>query len=69
MAQVIRDRFFLGYREAEFIVVCDVKKENSQVIKELNDAQVSVNNCFFNILNILLQIWQIERKTLIFNKT
>lgn len=40
MAQVIRDRFFSGYREAEFLVVCDVKKESSQVIQELNDAQV-----------------------------
>jgi hypothetical protein len=40
VAQVIRDRFFDGYREAEFLVVCDVKKENSQVIQELNDAQV-----------------------------
>ncbi|KAJ9585358.1 hypothetical protein L9F63_002855, partial [Diploptera punctata] len=42
VAQVIRDRFFHGYREAEFIVVCDVKKENSQVIQELNDAQVNL---------------------------
>ncbi|KAJ4443913.1 hypothetical protein ANN_05700 [Periplaneta americana] len=39
VAQVIRDKFFKGYREAEFLVVCDVKKENSQVIQELNDAQ------------------------------
>ncbi|XP_023712451.1 meiosis regulator and mRNA stability factor 1 isoform X5 [Cryptotermes secundus] len=42
VAQVIRDRFFSGYREAEFLVVCDVKKENSQVIQELNDAQVNL---------------------------
>ncbi|XP_071443436.1 meiosis regulator and mRNA stability factor 1 isoform X2 [Hetaerina americana] len=42
VAQVIRDRFFTGYREAEFLVVCDVKKENSQVIQELNDAQVNL---------------------------
>lgn len=41
VAQVIRDKFFDGYREAEFLVVCDVKKETSQVIQELNDAQVS----------------------------
>jgi hypothetical protein len=40
VAQVVRDRFFSGYREAEFLVVCDVKKESSQVIQELNDAQV-----------------------------
>lgn len=45
MAQVIRDMFFSGYREAEFLVVCDVKKENSQVIQELNDAQVIKSQC------------------------
>ncbi|VVC29950.1 OST-HTH/LOTUS domain,NYN domain, limkain-b1-type,Marf1, conserved domain,PIN domain-like,Marf1, RNA [Cinara cedri] len=42
VAQAIRDRFFIGYREAEFLVVCDVKKENSQVVQELNDAQVNL---------------------------
>jgi meiosis arrest female protein 1 len=42
VAQAIRDKFFEGYREAEFIVVCDVKKEHSQIIKELNDAQVNI---------------------------
>ncbi|XP_043257610.1 meiosis regulator and mRNA stability factor 1 [Colletes gigas] len=40
--QVIRDKFFSGYREAEFIVVCDVCKESSQVVKELNDAQINL---------------------------
>ncbi|KZC11840.1 Meiosis arrest female protein 1 [Dufourea novaeangliae] len=40
--QVIREKFFSGYREAEFIVVCDVWKETSQVVKELNDAQVNL---------------------------
>jgi meiosis arrest female protein 1 len=45
VAQVIRDRFFSGYREAEFLVVCDVKKESSQVIQELNDAQVINGHC------------------------
>uniref|UniRef100_A0A1B6J5V4 HTH OST-type domain-containing protein n=1 Tax=Homalodisca liturata TaxID=320908 RepID=A0A1B6J5V4_9HEMI len=42
VAQAIRDKFFDGYREAEFLVVCDVKKETSQVIQELNDAQVNM---------------------------
>ncbi|XP_065214486.1 meiosis regulator and mRNA stability factor 1-like isoform X2 [Planococcus citri] len=42
IAQAIRDKFFQGYRETEFLVVCDVKKENSQVIQELNDAQVNL---------------------------
>jgi hypothetical protein len=45
VSQVIRDRFFSGYREAEFLVVCDVKKESSQVIQELNDAQVIKSQC------------------------
>ncbi|XP_054008380.1 meiosis regulator and mRNA stability factor 1 isoform X1 [Hylaeus anthracinus] len=40
--QVIRDKFFSGYREAEFIVVCDVRKENSQIVKQLNNAQVNL---------------------------
>lgn len=40
VAQLIRDSFFTGYREAEFLVVCDVRKENVQLIQELNDAQV-----------------------------
>ncbi|XP_033366532.1 meiosis regulator and mRNA stability factor 1-like [Bombus vosnesenskii] len=38
---VIREKFFGGCREAEFIVVCDVLRENNQVIKELNNAQIS----------------------------
>ncbi|XP_011141552.1 meiosis regulator and mRNA stability factor 1 isoform X1 [Harpegnathos saltator] len=42
VTQVIRDKFFSGYREAEFIVVCDVQKENYQIIQELNDAQVNL---------------------------
>lgn len=40
--QAIRDRFFEGYREAEFVVVCDVTKENSRIVQELNDAQVNL---------------------------
>lgn len=40
VVQAIRDKFFKGYREAEFIVVCDVYKESRQIIQELNDAQV-----------------------------
>ncbi|XP_075231628.1 meiosis regulator and mRNA stability factor 1-like protein [Lycorma delicatula] len=42
VAQAIRDKFFAGYREAEFLVVCDVKKETPQVVKELNDAQINL---------------------------
>lgn len=40
--QVIREKFFGGYREAEFIVVCDVLRENNRVMKELNNAQVNL---------------------------
>ncbi|XP_014290029.1 meiosis regulator and mRNA stability factor 1 isoform X1 [Halyomorpha halys] len=42
VVQAIRERFFSGYREAEFVVVCDVKKENPTIIQELNDAQVNL---------------------------
>lgn len=42
VTQVIRDKFFNGYREAEFIVVCDVQKESNQIMQELNDAQVNL---------------------------
>lgn len=39
---IIRDKFFTYYREAEFIVVCDVYQETKRVIKQLNDAQVNL---------------------------
>ncbi|XP_014205726.1 meiosis regulator and mRNA stability factor 1 [Copidosoma floridanum] len=42
VTRVIRDKFFNGYKEAEFIVVCDVQKENKLIIDELNDAQVNL---------------------------
>ncbi|XP_012273569.1 meiosis regulator and mRNA stability factor 1 isoform X2 [Orussus abietinus] len=42
VVQAIRDKFFTGYREAEFIVVCDVQKEVKQVVQDLNDAQVNL---------------------------
>lgn len=38
----IREIFMVNYREAEFVVVCDVKKENAQIIQDLHDTQVSV---------------------------
>ncbi|XP_072319968.1 meiosis regulator and mRNA stability factor 1 isoform X3 [Eucyclogobius newberryi] len=38
----IRSRFFQGHREAEFICVCDISKENKSVIQELNNCQVTV---------------------------
>jgi len=36
----IREKFFSGHREAEFMCVCDISKENREVIQELNYAQV-----------------------------
>ncbi|MFT7812151.1 meiosis arrest female protein 1 isoform X3 [Arapaima gigas] len=38
----IRNRFFQGHREAEFICVCDISKESKEVIQELNNCQVTV---------------------------
>lgn len=38
----IRNRFFQGHREAEFICVCDISKESKFVIQELNNCQVTV---------------------------
>lgn len=38
----IREIFMVHYREAEFVVVCDVKKENAQVIQDLHDTQVNL---------------------------
>ncbi|XP_059478006.1 meiosis regulator and mRNA stability factor 1 isoform X2 [Neocloeon triangulifer] len=42
VVQFVRETFFQGYREEEFVVVCDVTKENSQVIQELNAAQIDL---------------------------
>ncbi|XP_039631256.1 meiosis regulator and mRNA stability factor 1 isoform X4 [Polypterus senegalus] len=42
VVQRIRERFFKGHREAEFICVCDISKENKEVIQELNNSQVTV---------------------------
>ncbi|KAL0617481.1 Meiosis regulator and mRNA stability factor 1 [Plecturocebus cupreus] len=42
VVQKIREKFFKGHREAEFICVCDISKENKEVIQELNNCQVTV---------------------------
>ncbi|XP_043944831.1 meiosis regulator and mRNA stability factor 1 [Protopterus annectens] len=42
VVQRIREKFFHGHREAEFICVCDISKENKEVIQELNNCQVTV---------------------------
>jgi meiosis arrest female protein 1 len=43
VVQRIREKFFKGHREAEFICVCDISKENKEVIQELNNCQVKNN--------------------------
>lgn len=40
VVQRIRQFFLRNYREAEFLVVCDIKKEKPQIVQELHDAQV-----------------------------
>ncbi|OWR42532.1 putative limkain b1 [Danaus plexippus plexippus] len=46
----IRSKFLTGRREADFVVVCDVRKETPQKLQELNDAQVCSNTLTFKIL-------------------
>ena len=40
IVQRIRDKFFTGQREVEFMCVCDISKESKAIIQELNYAQV-----------------------------
>ncbi|KAG1704422.1 Meiosis regulator and mRNA stability factor 1 [Nymphon striatum] len=42
LVQKLRNEFLHGYREAEFMCVCDINKERKEVIVELNLAQVTV---------------------------
>ncbi|XP_050298717.1 meiosis regulator and mRNA stability factor 1 isoform X2 [Anthonomus grandis grandis] len=42
VVQRIREVFLEGYRESDFVVVCDVTKEPPQIIKELHEAQVNI---------------------------
>ena len=43
IVQRIRDKFFTGQREVEFMCVCDISKESKEVIQELNYAQVTTH--------------------------
>lgn len=40
LVQKIRDLFFNGCKEADFMCVCDTSHQNKDMIQELNDAQV-----------------------------
>ncbi|XP_076442695.1 meiosis regulator and mRNA stability factor 1-like isoform X2 [Babylonia areolata] len=42
VVQRLRERFFEGLREAEFMCVCDINKESKNIIEELNNGQVNV---------------------------
>nr|XP_039259521.1 meiosis regulator and mRNA stability factor 1-like [Styela clava] len=42
IVQRVRERFFAGHKEAEFMCVCDINKESRLVIQDLNNAQVNV---------------------------
>lgn len=42
IVEKIREVFLKYYRESEFMVVCDVKKEPPLVMQELHDSQVNV---------------------------
>ncbi|XP_053388921.1 meiosis regulator and mRNA stability factor 1-like [Mercenaria mercenaria] len=42
VVKAVREKFFNGHREVEFMCVCDTSKENKYIIQELNQAQVNV---------------------------
>lgn len=57
VVQRIREKFFKGHREAEFICVCDISKENKEVIQELNNCQVSSQHQLENLCALSLPNW------------
>lgn len=63
VVQRLRERFFQGHREAEFICVCDISKENKAVIQELNNCQVNrdMHSIFiYYLLSTLLLTWLLD---------
>nr|XP_032649308.1 meiosis regulator and mRNA stability factor 1 isoform X5 [Chelonoidis abingdonii] len=54
VVQRIREKFFKGHREAEFICVCDISKENKEVIQELNNCQMHFITCGTIFSNFVL---------------
>ncbi|XP_044005441.1 uncharacterized protein LOC122850347 [Aphidius gifuensis] len=42
ISEAIRNKYYDFYREADFLVVCDVLIESEKVIQQLNDAQIDV---------------------------
>lgn len=49
LVQNIRKKFMSRSREAEFMCVCDINKENKTVILELNLAHVRVFFSYFSL--------------------
>lgn len=54
VVSAIRAKFLTGRREADFVVVCDVRKEASYRLQELNDSQVSWRLCCCNNTKLLM---------------
>ena len=45
IATKMKQEFFRGKREAEFMCVCDISKERKEVVDDLNKAHVSSIKC------------------------
>ena len=54
VVKAVREKFFTGHREVEFMCVCDTSKENKNVIEELNQAQVYLRHVHLFCDEILL---------------
>ena len=56
LVELIRRKFLVKFREAEFVVVCDTHKERKEVVTELNNAQVKWKQFIYitlqNVLNV-----------------
>ena len=50
LANKMRKMFFEGKREAEFVCVCDITKENRRITDELNKSQVCGGKKFIFVL-------------------
>lgn len=55
VVSAIRNKFLMGRREADFVVVCDVRKEAAFRLQELNDAQVCILKLLCNYIGVLLR--------------
>jgi len=60
LVELIRRKFLVKFREAEFVVVCDTHKERKEVITELNNAQVIYYHFYSHPI---LEIWNIVTRS------